>query len=413
MSDPSPGNNHHQHQYRLQGAMIGPTPTGYRPQTRQPQPAPGEMEAFYQAYLGQDIPSSTVPSAPHSQSQHPPTLDTANFGVFEPQPASARPFPTFSSITSERPGPQPHQQQIPGDFIPGGGAGTNEWYQQQRNNSMISNNSGSSAAQLSSPVRDATGQHNFSYIGSNSNAGNNFTSPTRPSRYPNDYSSGSDFPSTSEQYNSPQAVGSMSPDKHFMSSPEQMHYTHSAQPMYSAASQAPLFAGQAFTMGQAQPFAQPSSSPTRPQAMPQQNSSPIRMTAQQGAGYDWRPVDSGLTPSGGPGGSAGSHSSGGGTNGGGAYATSSQSANSSGNQVRPPQHAIRQPGSGLGRSHSMSSRPTHHRPTKSASGHLVPPNPAKRPRPEEPEEEESEGDDDPQQSMPSGRHHRSPQSKRL
>jgi hypothetical protein len=87
---------------------------------------------MYQAYLSQEIPSSTVPSVAHSQSQHPPTLDTANFGVFEPQPSSARPFTNFSSITGERPGPQPHRQQVPGDFIPGAGAGTTEWYQQQQ-----------------------------------------------------------------------------------------------------------------------------------------------------------------------------------------------------------------------------------------------------------------------------------------
>ncbi|KAH7322256.1 hypothetical protein B0J17DRAFT_684162 [Rhizoctonia solani] len=416
MSDPTSGNHHPQYQR----TMIGPTPSGYRQRTQQHQPSQGEMEATFHAYLHQDVPSSTVPSAAHSQSQHPvsgvSTLDSGNFGVFEPVPGANRPFTNFSSILPNQSAPQTHQQ-VPGDFIPGAGAGTNEWYQQQqqRNYTIRSDHSESSAAQLSSPVRDAGGQQAFNYPTSNPNP-NVFTSTAGHLYYPNRGSSGSDFPSSSDQFTSPIA-GPLSPDKNYMSSPEQIQFAHPTQSMYATAGQASLFDGQAYNGGQTGPFRQSGPSPAR-KPTTQSNLSPTRMTGQQGGGFNttWNTVEStnAIAPGGG---SAGSHSSGGGNNGAPPYATSSGgfSAHSGNSQVRPGPNIPRQsrPGAPVGRSLSNGSRLAH-RATQSMKL-LAPPSHAghsgKRQRQEEPEEvDDSDGYDEPQ-DVPTGR--RAGASKRL
>ncbi|CAE6525117.1 unnamed protein product [Rhizoctonia solani] len=406
MDDSSSG-NHHQPYYPA-STMIGVPPTVYRRQTQSQ--TTGELEARYQAYLQQDLPSSTVPSAAHSQSQHP--NDNGGYGLFEPVAGGDARYSNFSSIL---PGQSAPQQQVAGEFIPGAGAGTSEWYQQQRNGTMFSDHSGSSVAPLSSPVRDASSQQPFSYPTSNPNR-NTFASPTGPrqSYYPDRHSSGSDFPS-SEQYTSPTA-GSLSPDKaQYMSSPEQLQYQQ-AQSMFSATGQAPLFERQNYPQAQTTLFPQPGPSPTRRQPTNRPNVSPTRITSQQGGGFNttWGTVDTNAVAPGG--GSAGSHSSGGGNNGGQAYATSSGgfSGRSTLSQRPAPNNPSRPSQSGVtvGRSRSIGSHPSHR--TTQSMGYLAPPAPpSKRPRQDEPEEmEESEADEEHGQNVSTGRAQR-PGPKRL
>ncbi|KEP47283.1 fungal specific transcription factor domain protein [Rhizoctonia solani 123E] len=367
----SHSSSHHHHQ------MIGVPPSTYRRQQQTQQQTTGEMEATYQAYVQRDIPSSTVPSAAHSQS---------GYGLFEPVAGDAR-YENFSAIL---PG-QSQRQQVPGEFVPGAGGGTNEWYQ-QRNSTVFSDHSGSSVAQLSSPVRD---NQPFSFP---ANPNNTFASPTGLHQlyYPDRHSSGSDFPSSTEHYTSP----ALSPDKQYMSSPEQLQY-HQTQPMYPAHSQAPLFGAQTITTGQPPFGPSPTRKPTRPIA------SPTKLSSQQGRGLNtgWGTVDTNAVAPGG--GSVGSHSSGGGNNNGQAYAPSTNSARSSHSQGAPRPYETT-----VGRSHSIGSHPRHK--ATQSMGYLAPPATNKRPRRDEPEEmDDSDGDDEPAQNVPTGRQPRSGGPRRL
>jgi hypothetical protein len=107
-----------------------------RPGQRRPQRQAAVDEASYDAFMHEaaaGLPSSTIPSAAHSQvqslEQHPsaPALASANFAVFEP--GTGRPFSTFAPLL-DRPGPRPQQpqQEVPGEFVPGAGGGTREFY---------------------------------------------------------------------------------------------------------------------------------------------------------------------------------------------------------------------------------------------------------------------------------------------
>lgn len=129
--------------------MIG-LPSTYR---GGPQRPPPDTESDYDAYLRQmaasGLPSSTMPSAANShattgshispnhsidQHQSAPTLDNAQYGVFEPQTQPGRPYSSFAPLLDRgRPQAQPHQQQqqqqVQGEFVPGTGAGTSDYYQ--------------------------------------------------------------------------------------------------------------------------------------------------------------------------------------------------------------------------------------------------------------------------------------------
>ncbi|CAE6458081.1 unnamed protein product [Rhizoctonia solani] len=223
---------------------------------------------MYQAHL--HLPLSTVASAAHSQSQQQATINNTNCGLFEPVAGDAG----NSKFSANLPGqstPQSQRQQVPGDFIPGAGVETNEWYQQQ-NSTLHSDYSELSAAQLSSAVRDTSNQQSFSFP---VNPNNTFGSPAgfHQLYYPDRYLPGFDFPGSTEQYTSP----ALSTDKHYMSSPEQLQY-YQTQHIFSATSQAPLLRGQNITAGQEAPLA---------------IASPIKITSQQSAGFNtgWGAVD--------------------------------------------------------------------------------------------------------------------------
>lgn len=120
--------------------MIG-LPSTYRAGQRPPPPPDpnNDYSTFLRQAEASGLPSSTRPSASHSRvgpgsqlgagrslEQHPSalTLDSANFGVLEPQAPAGRSYSSFAPLLG-RPTPQ---QQIPGDFVPGSGGGTTEYY---------------------------------------------------------------------------------------------------------------------------------------------------------------------------------------------------------------------------------------------------------------------------------------------
>ncbi|KEP47222.1 hypothetical protein V565_163770 [Rhizoctonia solani 123E] len=244
-------------------------PSTYRRKT-QSQPSAEEMETTYQADLHWDLPLSTAASAAHSQPHQQVMIDNAGYGLFEPV-AEDSGNSNFSAILSGQPAPQSQQQQVSGDFTPGAGAGTNEWYQQQ-NNTVYSDYSGLSAAQLSSPARSTPSQQSFSFP-ANPNP-NTFDSSTgfHQLYYPDRHLPRFDFPGSTEQY----ASSAPPTDMHYMSSPEQQY--HRTQPIFSATSQAPLLGRQNITTGQSAPLT---------------IVSPIKITSQESAGFNtgWGTVD--------------------------------------------------------------------------------------------------------------------------
>ncbi|KAB5588165.1 Fungal specific transcription factor domain containing protein [Ceratobasidium theobromae] len=411
--------------------MIG-LPSTYRGQQQR---SPVD-EAIYEAYLQEaaaGLPSSTIPSAAHS---HHSTLDSAGYGILEPN--SSQPYPTFATLL-DRPGPrhqQPHQrpQEVPGDFVPGAGGGTREFYQSRdlsRRDTTHSAYSDRSASSNFSPVRQDGLAPNPGSYPSPSNAYPYYPSADATGSFDN-YIGSDGF--VSEQYTSPPP---MSPEK-YIASPEQIQTGYPGQPhqqgifSFRGGGQNALFGGGGpsptyvtagsqnpqFGAGGPSPTGRlPSGvpSPTRPtQHMPTSGRTSLGGGSGSYASNPWQSVDStsGLAPASSDalGGmrsgvngdvsgvvsnsSGGSHSSGGGV--------VRQYTGSSGYSSGNPQmaRAIPRPTVTIGRSHSISGggRASHSH-SQSLSGHLAPPTagggrPSKRPHHEERDDEDSEAEDE-------------------
>ncbi|KAG8717282.1 hypothetical protein FRC09_014505 [Ceratobasidium sp. 395] len=388
--------------------MIG-LPATYRPGQQRAQPPPEEE---YNAYMAQmrasGIPSSTMPSAAHSArslEQHPnaQTLNNENphFGVFEPQIAP-RSYSSFAPLlgSDQAQGQNGQQQQVPGEFVPGGGGGiyrrnagarphpqvlTQSIHDVSRSNTTMSGYSDpSSSANMSSPVRpSASGyahQQPYASPPDFGPAGFSFPQTGRSLEYP---SSGSDpFPG-SEQYTSPSPAN-------YMSSPEMIQPGHF---------------GQQQQQQQTRPMANifnatspPYTSPTRP------GPAPYIASGDQA----WQPTtglapSSSLVPISGNGSSGGSHSSGGGGGTGGAYAGSSGGYSTGSNPAAQQRPTVGLSG-GPGRSRSVgggNATRYQHTHSQSGDGLLAPPRPNKRPH-IAPEEDEESSEEEPRQGTRGG-----------
>ncbi|KAG8742289.1 hypothetical protein FRC10_001713 [Ceratobasidium sp. 414] len=368
--------------------MIG-LPTTYRAGQPRAQPPP---EDEYNAYLAQmrasGLPSSTMPSAAHSGTgrsldQHPnaSTLDNGNphFGVFEPQ-GPPRSYSSFAPLLDPA-----QQQQVQGDFVPGGGGGvyrprmgarphphvqTQSTGDVSRSSTTMSGYSDPSSSANRSPVRQVAPNAAFAQPFASPPDYSNpaaFTFPG-PANHALEYaSSGSDPFPPSDQYTSP------SPGR-YMSSPEQIQAGHVPQ-------QQPRPMGNMF--GTTSP---PFTSPTRPGPAPYVGNA---------SGEAWLPT-TGLAPasivpisgnassgsSGGGGGNAGAR--------GGAFSGSSGGSNP--NVPRPAVGTAGRSRSTGGAAGGNASRYQH---THSQSaGLLAPPQAHKRQRRMPEEEDDSESDEE-------------------
>ncbi|KAG8694300.1 hypothetical protein FRC08_008575 [Ceratobasidium sp. 394] len=361
--------------------MIG-LPSTYRAGQQRPQPPEDEYSAYLAQMRASGLPSSTMPSAAHSGTggrsldQHPnaSTLDNGNahFGVFEPQ-APARSYSSFAPLLSG----DAARQQVPGEFVPGGGGGV----YRPRPHPQVQTQSIGDVSRSSTVYSDPSSSANLSPVrqgAPNSAYAQSFASPPDysnpsaftfpgPTNHPLEYpSSGSDPFPPSDQYTSP------SPGK-YMSSPEQLQIGHI--PPHQPRSMGSMFAT----------TSPPFTSPPRPGPAPYGGST----------GEAWLPATglapSSIVPISGNASSGGS--SGGGARGGGAYSGSSggYSAGSNPNVPRPGVDVSRSRSTGGG-SGGNATRYQHTH-TQSA-GLLAPPTTHKRQRRMPDEDDDSDSDEE-------------------